>query len=155
MKIPPGVETGSRLRVNAEGEIGENGGPPGDLCVVITVKEHRQFTREGDHILYEAPIHFVRAILGTKIDVPTMVGDSPLKIPAGTQDGKVFRLKGLGFANLRGHSPGDQLVRIRVEIPTKLTAKQKELLEEFAKISGEPTDPDSGKLFEKVKNLFE
>lgn len=155
VKIPPGVETGSRLRVSGEGEMGDHGGPSGDLYVVITVKEHRQFARDGDHIVYEAPLNFVRAVLGTKIEVPTMTGTSPLKIPAGTQDGKIFRLKGLGFPNLRGYGPGDQLVRIRLEIPTKITAKQKELLEEFAKISGEAVESDPGNIFEKVKNLFE
>ena len=155
IKIPPGVETGSRLRVTGEGESGFNGGPSGDLYVVITVQEHPQFVREGDHILCEVPISFIKAILGGKVEAPTIKGATAIKIPPGTQDGRVFRLKGLGFPNLRGHGIGDELVKIKVEIPTKLTAKQKELLEEYAKVSGETVEADSGKLFEKVKNLFE
>lgn len=155
VKIPPGVETGSRLRVMGEGEPGLNGGPTGDLYVVLTVEEHPQFSRDGDHILCQVPISFVKAILGGKVDAPTMKGPTAVKIPPGTADGKIFRLKGLGFANIRGYGIGDELVRIKVEIPSKITAKQRELLEEFAKISGESIEPDSGKLFEKVKNLFE
>lgn len=155
VKIPPGVETGSRLRVTEEGEVGSNGGPAGDLYVVITVQEHPLFVRDGDNILCEVPVSFIKAILGGKVEAPTIKGNTTVKIPAGTQDGKVFRLKGLGFPNLRGYGIGDQLVKIKVELPTKLTPKQKELLEEYAKISGEPVEADSGKLFEKVKNLFE
>jgi molecular chaperone DnaJ len=155
VKIPPGVETGSRLRVTGEGETGFNGGPSGDLYVVLTVQEHPQFVREGDNILCEVPITFIKAILGGKVEAPTIKGATVVKIPPGTQDGKIFRLKGLGFPNLRGYGIGDELVKIKVEIPTKLTPKQKELLEEYAKASGEPIEADSGKLFEKVKNLFE
>lgn len=155
VKIPPGIETGSRLRVTGEGEAGANGGPAGDLYVVITVEEHPLFSREGSNIICEVPISFIKAILGGKVEAPTIKGNTAVKIPPGTQDGKIFRLKGLGFPNLRGYGIGDQLVKIKVEIPTKLTPKQKELLEEYAKISGEPVDSDSGKLFEKVKNLFE
>lgn len=155
VKVPPGVESGSRLRVTGEGEAGTNGGPTGDLYVVITVQDHSQFMRDGDHILCEVPVSFVKAILGGKVEAPTMKGPTAVKIPPGTHDGKIFRLKGLGFANVRGYGIGDQLVRIKVEIPSKLTAKQRELLEEYARVSGEPIEPDSGKLFEKVKNLFE
>ncbi|HEY5599476.1 MAG TPA: molecular chaperone DnaJ, partial [Candidatus Manganitrophaceae bacterium] len=136
VKIPPGVETGTRLRVSGEGEAGAAGGPPGDLYVVLTVQEHPQFTRDGDHILYEAPISFIKAILGGKVEVPTIKGTTSLKVPPGTREGKVFRLKGLGFPNLRGYGIGDQLVRVTLEIPTKLTAKRRELLEEYAKVSG-------------------
>ncbi|MFQ5780608.1 MAG: molecular chaperone DnaJ [Nitrospiria bacterium] len=155
IKVPPGVETGTRLRVSGEGEIGHNGGPPGDLYVVITVKEHPHYTRDGDHILYEKEISFIRAILGGTVEVPTIKGETALKVPPGTQDGKIFRMKGLGFPNLRGYGIGDQLVKIRITIPTKLTSQQREILEEFARISGESVGSDSGKLFEKVKSLFE
>ncbi len=153
--IPPGVDTGTRLRVVGEGEIGINGGPPGDLYVVISVKDHAQFMRDGDNILFEAPISFVKAALGGKTAVPTIKGQTPLSIPAGTQEGKVFRLKGLGFPNVRGYGIGDQLVRIHITIPKKLNAKQKELLESYAKESGEDSEADSETLFEKVKGIFE
>jgi len=155
VKIPPGVETGSRLRISSEGEIGENGGPPGDLYVVLTVTEHPHFTREGNNILCEIQIGFVQAALGTKLEVPTIKGTNTLKIPPGTQSGKILRLKGMGFPDVRGHGIGDQLVRVKVEIPTKLTAKQRELLEEYARLSGESIDPEGSTLLGKVKNLFE
>lgn len=153
VKIPAGVESGSRLRLSGEGEPGHNGGPPGDLYVVVTVKEHPIFSREDDDLLCEVPISFVQAALGSKIEVPTLKGKATVKIPAGTQDGKVFRLKGLGVPNLKGYGTGDQLVKIRVQIPTKLTQKQRELLEEYARLSGESVS-DEG-ILEKVKNMFD
>lgn len=155
VRIPPGVDTGTRLRVVGEGEIGINGGSTGDLYVVISVKDHAQFTRDGDNILYEASIGFVKAALGAKIDVPTIKGDTPLTIPAGTQEGKIFRLKGLGFPNVRGYGIGDQRVRIHITIPKKLSARQRELLESYAKESGEDSMSEPGTLFEKVKGIFE
>lgn len=155
VKIPPGIETGMRLRVSGEGEIGPGGGPSGDLYVDVTVKEHSHFRRKEDHILIEKPISFIKAILGGEVEVPTIKGETRLKIPPGTQDGKVFRLKGLGFPNLRGHGIGDQLVTIKIKVPTKLTSQQREILEGYAKISGEMIEPESGKLFEKVKSLFD
>jgi molecular chaperone DnaJ len=152
VKIPPGVETGTRLRLSAEGEPGRNGGHPGDLYVVLTVREHPVFTRDGDDLWCDVPIGLAQAALGTKIEVQTLKEKTTLKIPPGTQDGKVFRLKGMGVPNIRGHGTGDQLVRVRVRIPTKLTAKQKELLEEYARASGE-TIADEG-ILGKVKNMF-
>ncbi len=154
-KIPPGVDTGTRLRVSGEGEIGANGGPPGDLYVVISVGDHPQFARDGDHILYEAPISFVKAALGATIEVPTIKGNTPLKIPAGTQDGKIFRLKGLGFPSLRGYGIGDEVVKIRVTIPSKLSSEQREALEKYAKLSGEEVHTESGTILEKVKHFFD
>lgn len=154
LKIPPGVETGTKLRLSGEGELGNNGGPPGDLYVVLTVKEHPFFTREGDDILYDAQISFMQAALGGKIVVPTLKSNTSLKIPPGTQYGRTFRLKGMGISNLRGSRIGDEVVRINIKIPTKLNQKQKELLEELAKISDEKADEESG-IFEKVKNLFD
>lgn len=154
LKIPPGVETGTRLRLSGEGELGGNGGPPGDLYVVLTVKEHPLFTREGNDILYNAQISFVQAAIGGKIDIPTLKGNTSLKIPPGTQPGRTFRLKGMGIANLRGSGIGDEIVRVNIKVPTKLNQRQKELLEEFEKISNENADEESG-IFEKVKNLFE
>jgi molecular chaperone DnaJ len=155
VKVPPGVETGSRLRISGEGEPGSSGGPHGDLYVVITVKEHPQFTRDGNDILSEITIGFVQAALGVKVEVPTVKGTVPLKVPAGTQSGKNFRLKGFGFPDLRGYGMGDQVVRVKVQIPTKLSAKQRELLEEYARISGDSVEAEGSRIFEKVKNLFE
>ena len=152
VKIPPGVEEGTRLRLTGEGEPGGYGGPPGDLYVVVCVKEHPVFIRDGDDLLCDLQIGIAQAVLGTKVGVPTLQGEATLKIPPGTQDGKVFRLKGLGAPNIRGYALGDQLVRVRIKIPKKLTAKQRELLEEYAHLAGEPVG-DEG-FFEKVKNMF-
>ena len=152
IKMPGGVEDGTRLRLSSEGEPGLKGGPPGDLYVVMTVKEHPVFTRKGDDLLSEAQIGLAQAALGTKIEVPTLKGKAAIKIPAGTQDGKVFRLKGLGVPSLKGYATGDQLVKVRIQIPTKITAKQRELLEEYARLTGESIHEEG--LFEKVKNIF-
>ncbi|MBI3812270.1 MAG: molecular chaperone DnaJ [Nitrospirae bacterium] len=154
IKIPAGVETGTRLRLNGEGEPGSNGGPPGDLYVVLTVKDHPVFTREGDDLLCDVPIGIGQAALGAKIEVSSLKTKTQLKIPAGTQSGRTFRLKGLGIANLKGHRIGDLLVKVHVVTPTKLTARQRELLEEFSKLNGDPAATEEG-LFEKVKNIFE
>ncbi|VAX31327.1 Chaperone protein DnaJ [hydrothermal vent metagenome] len=155
VRIPPGVDSGTRLRVNGEGEIGPNGGPAGDLYVVLSVGDHPEFARDGDHILYEASISFVKAALGATIEVPTIKGETPLKIPAGTQDGRIFRLKGLGFPSIRGYGIGDQVVKIRLTIPTKLSGEQREALEKYAKASGEAVHSESGTILEKVKHLFD
>jgi molecular chaperone DnaJ len=152
IKIPGGVEDGTRLRLSGEGEPGSKGGPPGDLYVVMTVKKHSVFTRKGDDLLSEAHIGLAQAALGTKIEVPTLKGKAAVKIPAGTQDGKVFRLKGLGVPSLKGYATGDQLVKVRIQIPAKLTAKQRELLEEYARLTGESINEEG--IFEKVKNIF-
>lgn len=155
VKVPPGVETGSRLRLSGEGEAGINGGPPGDLYIVITVREHPFFTREGNDIICNVPISFVKAALGGKIEVQTLTGSVTLNIPPGTQSGNMLRIKGKGIADIRGYGIGDQIVKITVEIPKKLTPKQKELLEEYAKASGEEVGTGGSTLFEKVKNVFE
>jgi molecular chaperone DnaJ len=154
--IPPGVETGTLLRLSHEGEVGENGGPPGDLFIQITVSPHPIFSRKGNDLLCEVPISFTAAALGAKIKVPTLKNEEMLiKIPSGTQDDKIFRIKGLGARSLRENTTGDQLVRVKVQIPTKLTAKQKDLLEEYAKISGEDLDPPSDRILDKMKNMFD
>ncbi len=153
VKVPPGIETGMRLRVAGAGEAGTNGGPPGDLYVAISVTEHPHFIRDGSDLRCDVPISFIKAILGGQVDAPTIKGKMTVKIPPGTQDGKIFRLKGLGFPSLQGHRIGDQLVRIKVEIPTHLTPKQAELLEAYAKISGEGPD-GTETIFDKVKSLF-
>ena len=154
--IPAGMETGMRLRLSHEGEHGANGGPPGDLYVAITVAPHKYFTRKGNDVLYDLPIHFVTATLGGKVEVPTLKGSTMVKIPEGTQPDKVLRLKGMGIPSVKSGQPGDQLVRIKVQIPTKLTLRERELLIALAqesKVSTEQNDGDG--LFDKVKNLFE
>jgi molecular chaperone DnaJ len=154
IKIPAGVDTGSRLKLRGEGESGRNGGPAGDLYVVISVADHPLFTRQENDIVCEVPISFTHAALGAEIDVPTLQGKIKMKIPAGTQSGTVFRLRGKGAPDLHRSGHGDELVRAVVETPRKLTARQRELLEEFARSSGEEVHPLSKGFFDKVKELF-
>ncbi len=154
MKIPAGVDTGTAVRITGEGEPGDFGGPPGDLYVVLHVREHPIFAREENDVFCEVPISFAQAALGAQIDVPTLDGKVKMKIPAGTQTGKVIPLRGKGIPNLHGGSRGDQHVRVVVETPTELTAQQRALLEKFAEISGEETHPHSKSFFEKVRELF-
>jgi molecular chaperone DnaJ len=148
------VDTGSRLKLRGEGEAGFNGGPAGDLYVVLHVREHALFTRQGNDIVCDVPIGFTQAALGSEIDVPTLDGKVKMKIPAGTQSGSVFRLRGKGVPDVRGYGTGDALVRVVIETPKKLSAKQRELLEEFAKISGEEVHPLSKGFLDKVKEMF-
>ncbi len=154
VRIPAGVDTGSRLKLRNEGEGGQNGGPAGDLYVVLTVREHPLFSRQGNDIVCEVPIGFTQAALGAEMDVPTVNGKMKMKIPPGTQSGKVFRLKGKGAPDVRGYGHGDALVRVIIETPKKLSAKQREVLEEFARISGEEVHPMSKGFFDKVKEMF-
>ena len=154
VKIPAGVDTGTRVRLSGEGAPGEHGGPTGDLYVVVHVKEHPIFVREDTEVLCEVPISFTQAALGAQIEVPTLDGKVKMKIPPGTQSGKVFRLKGKGIARLQGNGRGDQHVRVAIETPTELTRDQRELLERFAAISNEETHPQSKSFFEKVRELF-
>ena len=128
LKIPPGVETGSRLRLSGEGEGGVNGGPSGDLYVVLAVRDHQYFIREGNDIICKTSVSFVQAILGAKIEVPTLTGTTTLDIKPGTQPGSTLRMKGKGIADIRGYGIGDQIVRIDVDIPKKLSDRQRELL---------------------------
>ncbi|MHB8986488.1 MAG: DnaJ C-terminal domain-containing protein, partial [Eubacteriales bacterium] len=155
VKVPPGVDDGTRLRRTGEGEAGVRGGPPGDLYVYIHVKPHRLFRREGDDIVCEIPVSFVQAALGDEINLPTLDGDATLKVPEGTQHGTVFRLKGKGIPHLQGHGVGDQLVRVKVITPTKLNDKQKELLREFSRLGSERQENASEKtFFEKMKDAI-
>lgn len=154
VKIPGGVDTGTRVRLTGEGEPGDQGGPPGDLYVVVHVREHPLFVREEYEVLCEVPISVTQAALGAQIDVPTLDGKVKMKIPGGTQTGKVFRLKAKGIPHLHGGARGDQHVRVVVETPTELSREQRELLEKFAAISGEQTNPQSKTFFEKVRELF-
>ncbi|WP_374724607.1 molecular chaperone DnaJ [Calidifontibacillus erzurumensis] len=155
VKIPAGVDDGQQMRVAGQGEPGINGGPPGDLYIVFHVRPHEFFERDGDDIYCEMPITFTQAALGDEIEVPTLHGKVKLKIPAGTQTGTRFRLKGKGVPNVRGYGHGDQHIKIRVVTPTNLTSRQKELLREFAEISGEnhQTEYDDS-FFAKVKRAF-
>lgn len=153
-KIPPGVDTGSRLRLTGKGEGGIRGGPSGDLYVVIHVKPHKVFERGGNDILCEVPITFSQAALGAEIYVPTLDGKKvKMTIPPGTQTHKVFRLRGKGMADIHSYGRGDQHVRVIVQIPTRLNENQKELLHQFAKAGGEEVKWEK-KLFDKVKGAF-
>ncbi|KXK39700.1 MAG: Chaperone protein DnaJ [Candidatus Hinthialibacteria bacterium OLB16] len=154
VKVPAGAETGLRLKVTGEGERGLRGGPPGDLYIFITLHPHELFERDGDDIICEVPVSFVQAALGAEIEVPTLFGKARMKVPAGTQTHKMFRLRGKGLPNLRSHGQGDQFVRVILETPTRLTQRQKELLEEFARISGEQHNPISKGFFDKVRDVF-
>jgi len=133
IKVPPGVDTGSRLRLAGEGNAGLQGGPPGDLYIVVEIAPHDVFERKGDDLYVEVPITFPQAALGATIKVPTLFGEEELEIPPGTQSGKTFILRGKGIPHLRGRGRGDQYVTIRVEVPKRLSRRQRELLEELDK----------------------
>ncbi len=154
VKIPAGVDTGSRLRIAGEGEPGERGGPHGDLYVYIKVKPHKIFQREGNDIISEIKISFPQAALGDEVEVATLDGKVQLKIPEGTQSGTFFRLKGKGIPDVHGYGRGDQHVKVTVVVPTKLTDQQKKLLRDFAAAFGEnPAGVEKG-FFEKMKDAF-
>ena len=154
VKIPPGVETGTRLRMSGEGEAGTRGGPPGDLYVVVQVMEHPIFRREGDDLTCEVPINFTQAALGGEAQVPTLTGLIPIHIPPGTQPGAEFRLRGYGLPNLQGYGRGDLRVKVLVEIPSRLTPKQRELLEELHRLENGDGTPLSKSFLERVRELF-
>lgn len=154
LKIPAGIEDGARLRSTRNGEAGIRGGPPGDLYVVIHVAEHPVFQREEDNLYCDVPISFVTATLGGEINVPTLEGQAALKIPAGTQSGSVFKLRGKGIAEMNTKVRGDLLTRVVVEVPSKLNAEQREKLEEFAALCGEENAPIHKSFFEKAKEFF-
>lgn len=150
--LPPGVDTGTRLRVAGEGEPGEGGGPRGDLYIYVEVLPDDIFVREGNDIICEVPVTFVQAALGATIRVPTLRGEAELKVPAGTQSGTSFRMRGQGMPDLRGYRQGDQLVRIQVETPTRLTREQRELLLQFQELADSHAYPIRRRFEEKVKN---
>ncbi|NPV70484.1 MAG: molecular chaperone DnaJ [Firmicutes bacterium] len=152
VKIPPGVDTGLRLRLAGEGEPGERGGPRGDLYVNVTVRPHNVFERRGSDLHVDASIGFTQAALGDEIEVPTLDGKSSLKIPEGTQPGTVFRLRGKGMPNLRGSGRGDLHVHVTVQVPTRLSDKERELLVQFARLQAE-SRKDRG-FFGKMKDAF-
>ena len=149
--LPGGVDTGSRLRLSGEGEPGEGGGPRGDLYIFVEVENDDIFVREGNDVICEIPVSFVQAIVGDKIRVPTLAGEAELKVPPGTQPGTLFRLRGMGIKDLRGYHKGDQIVRVQVEIPTRVSKEQRDLIEQFAKLSNEKTYPLYQRFMEKLK----
>lgn len=156
VKVPAGVDTGDRIRLSGEGEPGNLGGPTGDLYVVINVREHSIFERDGKNLYCEVPISYADAALGGELEVPTLDGRVKLKIPEGTQTGKLFRLRGKGVAPVRGGAPGDLMCRVAVETPVNLDKRQRELLEEFRKtLQGNSShSPKASGWFEGMKRFF-
>ena len=154
VKIPIGIEDGQRLRLSGMGDASTEGGPNGYLYIFIHVKEHDFFVRHGDDIICEIPITFAKAALGGEIDIPTLKGKKSIKIPAGTQNGKVFRLKGEGINNPRGYVPGDQLVKIIIEVPTNLTDDQQELLRKFDESLKDKNYKMNKSFIERFKDFF-
>ncbi|MDP3791658.1 MAG: molecular chaperone DnaJ [Candidatus Omnitrophota bacterium] len=154
VNIPAGVDSGSRLRLQGQGEAGEKGGRRGDLYLVIHVKPHEIFERHESDVYCEVPVEFVVAVLGGEVEVPTLEGKIKMKIPAGTQSGKVFRLRGRGIARLHDYGRGDQLVKMQVDVPTDLTAEQKRLLKEFAKVSDKHPGPLGQSFMEKMRRML-
>ncbi|WP_409341373.1 molecular chaperone DnaJ [Paenibacillus sp. MBLB4367] len=154
VKVPAGVDDGAQLRVSGEGESGAKGGPPGDLYIVIRVKSHEFFEREGDDIYCEVPLTFAQAALGDEIEIPTLTEKVKLKIPAGTQTDTYFRLKGKGVPKLRGYGQGDQHVKVVIVTPTNLSEEQRELLRKFSGLGGEHTHEQNQSLFERMKKAF-
>ena len=155
INVPAGIDNGQTISLRGEGEPGMMGGPPGDLYVSIRVKPHPLFKREGYDVICEIPITFTQAALGAELEIPTLEGTIKYNIPEGTQTGTVFRLKNKGIKHLRSNAKGDQLVRVNVEVPTKLSAKQKELLKQFAEISGDEVFQQRKSFFDKMKDLFQ
>lgn len=152
--IPAGVDSGMRLKMSGYGDAGEGGGPPGDLYVFINVDSHPVFGREGDDITLDLPIGFAEAALGAKKEIPTLEESCRLTLPEGTQSGKIFRVRGKGFPNVHGRGKGDLLIRVSVETPTHLTAKQKEMLAEFGKTEGIDNHPSKKSFLDKIKSFF-
>src|SRR5688572_28544733 len=157
VKVPPGVDTGDRIRLSGEGEAGRNGGPPGDLFVEVEVREHPIFERDGEHLFCELPVSFATAVLGGTLAVPTLEGDVTIKIPPETQSGRVFRLRDKGVKPVRGGVRGDLFCRVVIETPVNLTADQRELvrkLDETLKQDGVSHSPREKGFFEGVKRFF-
>jgi len=154
VKVPAGVEEGTRIRYAGQGEAGARGGPPGDLYVVLHVKEHALFEREGKDLYCSVPVSISQAALGAELEIPTLEGPHRLRVPEGTQSGTTFRLKGRGVPVLNGHGKGDLFVQIKVQTPTRLTKRQRELLEELQSITKLDNAPERRTLLKKVKDIF-
>ena len=154
VRIPPGVETGTQIRLSGEGDAGVRGGPRGDLYCFVIVRPHELFERDGENLLFQVPVSYPRLVLGTKLEIPTLTNKATLEIPSGTRSHTVFRLRGKGMPKLRG-GKGDLLVRVEVDSPKKLTRRQEELLRELAEIEEENVSPERKSFLAKVKELFE
>lgn len=154
VKIPAGIHDGQRIRLRGEGEPGPNGLARGDLHVLVSVKQHQFFERDGDHLICRMPISFTQAALGAQIDVPTLSGTSPLRIPAGTQFGTIFKMSDKGLPSLRNGRRGDEIVQVIIEIPKRLNKAQEELLRKFAATEDKIVMPESKGFFDKVKDYF-
>jgi molecular chaperone DnaJ len=154
LKIPAGISEGSRLRSSGNGDAGMRGGPAGDLFVVIHVREHEIFERDENDLYCEVPISFATAAVGGELVVPTLNGKASIRVPEGTQNGTLFRLKDKGMPQLNNGRSGDLMVRVQVEVPTKLNRKQKELLESFAESLGDRNRPIHESFLEKAKRFF-
>jgi molecular chaperone DnaJ len=152
ISIPSGVEEGMRLRISGEGDVGAVGAPRGDLYCIIREYEHKIFQRSGPDVIADVPFSFAQLALGDKVEIPTLRGRVDMSVPAGTKPGKIFRLRDQGLPRIEGHGRGDQLVRVFCEVPTKLTDRQKELLEEFTEIENERTGKKN--FFERVTDFF-
>jgi molecular chaperone DnaJ len=152
VKVPSGVESGMRLRLSGEGEVGTRG--RGDLYVHLVIEPHPLFHREGPHLLLDYPVNFAQATLGAEIEVPTLNGRVSMKVPSGTQSGTVFRVRGKGLPDVRDGRPGDLLVRLVVETPTKLSASQRKLVEELGRSLGEESYPSRRSFLAKLKELW-
>ena len=158
VKVPAGVDEGDRIRLSGEGEAGRNGGPAGDLYVEIRIKPHKIFERDGANLSCEVPVSFAAATLGGEVELPTLDGSVSLKIPAGTQSGRVFRLRGKGVTTVRDSRKGDLFAMVAVETPVNLTSEQKDLLEKFEaslQSGGEKHSPRAGGWLDTVKRFFD
>jgi len=152
VSIPAGVDHSTQLRIRQEGEVGPGGS--GDLYLYIRIKPHHLFERQGKNVTIQLPVHFVVAALGGQVKVPTLNGSVRMKIPSGTQSGKIFRLKGKGMPDVHGGSTGDEYVQVMLQVPTRLTSEQKRILEQYARVSGEDLDQSDPSFTEKIKNVF-
>lgn len=155
VKIPAGIQHGSRMRVRGAGNEGRRGGPRGDLYVFVSLAPHEFLEREEDHVLCEVPISYSQAVLGTKVEVPSLAGSVSVTVPPGTQSGEVLRLRGQGFPHLQGHGRGDQLVRVYVDVPHKVNAEQEELLRRLAELEEKQVDSRRNSFFQRLKKYFE
>ena len=154
MHIPAGIDNGQTVSLRGEGDAGQRGGPNGDLFVTVTVRPHPLFRRNGFDVLCDVPVTFTQAALGAEMEVPTLDGKVKYTIPEGTQSGTVFRLKGKGIPQLKRSGRGDQYVKVAVEVPTHLSAKQKELLKEFASLDEGKNHEKQNSFFDAVKKMF-
>lgn len=154
VKIPAGIDSDQRLRLRGEGEAAEPGGRAGDLYVHVRVKEHPLFRREGEHLILDLPISFVQAAMGAKIEIPVLDGTTEVSVPAGTQSGEILKLRGKGIRRLNGNGSGDLIIRVAVEIPSKLSSRQRDLLKQFAEEEGRGTHPGIDRFLQKFKEIL-